>query len=82
LHIVSRPRGGEGFILLPKRWVAERTIAWLGRYRRLSKDYERRNDSSEAMVKIASIHLMVQRLAPSETRMANGYTAGRKSRAA
>ena len=42
LEIVSRPPGAKGFLLLPKRWVAERTFAWLGRSRRLSKDYERR----------------------------------------
>jgi putative transposase len=82
LHIVSRPEGPQGFVLLPKRWVAERTFAWLGRYRRLSKDYERRNDSSEAMVKIASIHLMLQRLAPSPSKSANGYTSRGKKRAA
>jgi putative transposase len=64
LEIVSRPPGG-GFVLLPKRWVAERTFAWLGRSRRLSKDYERRTDSSEAMVRASSIHLMLRRLAPS-----------------
>ena len=79
---MSRPEGSQGFVLLPKRWVAERTFAWLGRYRRLSKDYERRNDSSEAMVKIASIHLMLQRLAPSPSKLANGYTSSGKRRAA
>jgi putative transposase len=41
LQIVSRPAGAKGFVLLPKRWVAERTFAWLGRARRLSKDYEK-----------------------------------------
>ena len=82
LHIVSRPKGSQGFVLLPKRWVAERTFAWLGRYRRLSKDYERRNDSSEAMVKIASIHLMLQRLAPCAFKQANGYKSGGKRHAA
>jgi|SRR3974390_385385 len=82
LEIVSRPDGSKGFVLVPKRWVAERTFGWLGRYRRLSKDYERRNDSSEAMVKIASIHLMLQRLAPSETKMANGYQPGSNRKAA
>jgi|SRR5262245_792338 len=82
LQIVSRPDGSKGFILLPKRWVSERTFGWLGRYRRLSKDYERRNDSSEAMVKIASIHLMIKRLAPCELTNATGYTSGRKKRAA
>lgn len=82
LHIVSRPEGSKGFVLIPKRWVAERTFGWIGRYRRLSKDYERRSDSSEAMVQIASVHLMLQRLAPSESRMANGYNTGGTKRAA
>jgi transposase len=64
LEIVSRPRDATGFVLLPKRWVAERTFAWLGRDRRLSKDYERRTDSSECKVRIGAIHLMLKRLAP------------------
>jgi len=82
LHIVSRPEGSKGFVLLPKRWVVERTFGWIGRYRRLSKDYERRSDSSEAMVQIASVHLMLQRLAPSDIRNAYGYNTGGKRRAA
>jgi putative transposase len=64
LQIVSRPRAAKGFILLPKRWVVERTFAWFGRSRRLSKDYERRTDSSESMVRLSAIHLLVKRLAP------------------
>jgi putative transposase len=64
LEIVSRPPGSKGFTLLPKRWVAERTFAWNGRCRRHSKDYERRTDSSEAMVRITAINLMLRRLAP------------------
>jgi putative transposase len=82
LHIVSRPEGSKGFVLLPKRWVVERTFGWIGRYRRLSKDYERRNDSSEAMVQIASVHLMLQRLAPNAARLNNGYPAGSSKQAA
>jgi putative transposase len=82
LQIVSRAAGSKGFVLLAKRWVVERTFGWLGRYRRLSKDYERRSDSSEAMVQIASIHLMLQRLAPSEATLANGYTPGGTKQAA
>jgi len=62
LEIVSRPPGARGFVLLPKRWTAERTFAWLGRSRRLSKDYERRTDSSECRVRISAIHLMLKRL--------------------
>ena len=49
LEVVSRPKGVQGFVRLPKRWVVERTFAWLGRARRHSKDYERRTESSEAM---------------------------------
>jgi len=64
LEVVSRPRGARGFVLLPKRWVAERTFSWNDRCRRHSKDYERRTDSSEAMVKVSAIGLMARRLAP------------------
>jgi putative transposase len=66
LEIVCRPPGAQGFTLLPKRWVAERTLAWHGRRRRHSKDYERRTDSSESMVRVAAINLMLRRLAPSQ----------------
>ena len=66
LEIVSRPPGVQGFTLLPKRWVAERTFAWNGRCRRHSKDYERRTDSSAAMVRVSAIGLMLRRLAPSK----------------
>jgi putative transposase len=64
LEIVKRPEGTKGFLLLPKRWVVERTFAWLGRYRRLSKDYEYLTQTSEAMIRVAMIRLMVHRLAP------------------
>ncbi len=64
LAIVKRPAGAKGFQLLPKRWIVERTLAWLGRYRRLSKDYEATTASSEAWIPIAMIHLMVRRLEP------------------
>ena len=64
LEILSRDPGVKGFQLLPRRWVVERTFSWFDRYRRLSKDYERSTDSSEAMIYIASIHIMLKRLAP------------------
>lgn len=63
LQIVKRNDAVQGFQVLPKRWIVERTFAWLSRYRRLSKDYEYRTASSEAMITIAMIHLMLVRLA-------------------
>jgi transposase len=64
LEVVRRPEGAQGFVLLPKRWVVERTIAWLKRCRRLSVDRERTTMSSEAMIYTAMIHLMLNRLRP------------------
>jgi putative transposase len=64
LEIVSRPPDKKGFVLLARRWVVERTFAWLGRARRLSKDYERRTDTSAAMIQISMLHHMLHRLAP------------------
>jgi putative transposase len=64
LRIIRRTPGVRGFELLPKRWVVERTFAWLGRYRRLSKDYEFLTSSSESMIRIAMINLMLHRLKP------------------
>jgi transposase len=54
----------QGCFVLPRRWVVERTFAWLGRYRRLSKDYEFLTDTSEVMIQVAMIGLMLHRLAP------------------
>ena len=62
LEIVKRGDDARGFVVLPRRWVVERTFAWLGRCRRLSKDYEATTSSSEAFVKLAMIHLMARRL--------------------
>jgi putative transposase len=53
------------FVVLPKRWIVERTFAWLGRCRRLSKDYEERTSSSVALLHLAMTHLMIRRLKPS-----------------
>ena len=58
LQTVLRPVGVKGFVLLPRRWVVERTFAWLGRYRRLSKDYERLPETSETLIYITMIHRM------------------------
>lgn len=63
LQTVLRPVNVKGFVVLPKRWIVERTFGWLGRYRRHSKDYERNIASSEAMIYIAMTHVMLKRLA-------------------
>lgn len=64
LVIVSKPADQVGFVVHPRRWVVERTFGWLGRYRRLSKDYEELPERSEAWIYAAAIHLMLRRLAP------------------
>ena len=62
-----RPVGVQGFVVLPKRWIVERTFAWLARYRRHSKDYEKTTASSEALTRLAMISLMTKRLENYET---------------
>lgn len=62
LEVVKKPGGVRGFHVLPRRWVVERTFAWLGRSRRLSKDYERNPKSSEAQVYVASARLLIRQL--------------------
>lgn len=64
LEIVKRGDGVVGFEVLPKRWIVERTFGWIGRHRRMSKDYGMLPASSEAMILIAMINLMLHRLAP------------------
>ena len=64
IEVVSRPMGSVGFVKQPQRYVVERTFAWLGRYRRNSRDYERFTESSEAMIKVCSIHRMLRLLKP------------------
>jgi len=64
IEVKKRPEGTRGFTPLAKRWVVERTNAWNGRCRRNSKDYERRVESSAAMIQISNIHLMLRRLSP------------------
>jgi putative transposase len=68
IEVVSRPPGSEGFVKLPQRWKVERTFAWLGRYRRHSRDYERYSESSEALIKVSSIHRMLRLLKPDESK--------------
>lgn len=63
IEVVRRPKGSKGFVLLPKRWVVERTFAWLYQHRRLSKDYEYLTESSEAVIYVARIGIMLRRLA-------------------
>lgn len=62
IEVKTRPEGVTGFTPLEKRWVVERTNAWNGRYRRNSKDYERKPESSAAMIYMSNIHLMLRRL--------------------
>lgn len=62
--VVSRPEGQKGWVTLPRRWVVERTFAWLKRCRRLTVDREKSTRSSEAMIRLAMIRLMLRRLHP------------------
>ena len=64
LEIVSKPADQQGFAVQPRRWVVERSIAWLGRSRRLSKDYEHTTAASESWCYLASIGLLLKRLRP------------------
>ena len=64
LVITQRSDPAKGFQVVPKRWVVERTFGWLGRYRRLSKDYEKLPETSEAVIRMAMVHIMVRRLEP------------------
>jgi putative transposase len=81
LELVKRPLGTLGFVLLPKRWVVERTFAWLGRYRRHSRDYECQTASSEAMVQISMIHMMARRLKPTPSQGRFCYRPRRRRKA-
>jgi putative transposase len=63
LEITKRSDRLKGFVVIPKRWLVERTLGWLNRYRRLSKDYEYHTETSEAMIQVAMIHVMIRRLA-------------------
>ncbi|MGX7674602.1 transposase [Plantactinospora sp. DSM 117369] len=65
-HIVRKPAGQKGFVLIPRRWPVERTFAWLTAHRRLARDYERDPATSEAMIRWAAINTMVRRIARGE----------------
>ena len=67
VEVIERPPGSVGYVKLPKRWVVERTLAWIGRCRRNSRDYEVYPHSSEAFIRIGSIHLMIRRLKPDKS---------------
>lgn len=73
LEIVRRPKGIEGWVKLPIRWMVERTFAWLTKCRRLSLDREKSTLSSEAMIRLAMIHLMLNRLYPDESQQEFQY---------
>lgn len=62
LQVVPRNSGSSTFEVIARRWVAERSIAWIGRNRRMSKDYERKVQTSECWLKVAMIRLMLKRL--------------------
>lgn len=63
MHIVRKPEGRKGFAVLPRRWVVERTLAWITAHRRLARDYERLPAHAEAMIRWAAINTMTRRLA-------------------
>lgn len=62
LEIIKRNDDLSGFVLLPKRWVVERTFGWFNRFRRMSKDYEALPGNSESLIYLAMAHIMVRRL--------------------
>ena len=62
-ELTITPKLGPGFVVAPRRWVVERTFGWLGRYRRLSKDYEGLGETTEAWIQLAMTNLMARRLA-------------------
>ncbi len=64
LEIVGRPSAARGFVVLPRRWIVERSLAWLNRWRRLAKEFERLTESSEAWLYLASVHHLLKRLKP------------------
>jgi putative transposase len=80
LEVVSRPVGTTGFKPLKVRWVVERTFAWLGKYRGLSKDYEHLPASSETVIRLAAIHHMLRRLAPNPAKRSERFRFKKRHR--
>jgi putative transposase len=78
-EVVRRPKGAKGFVLEPKRWVVERTHAWIGRCRRNARDVEWWPESSESMIKVSMIHLMLRRLSPDMSKKPNPFHYPRKT---
>src|SRR5262249_55952347 len=79
--VVSRPGDADGWVKLPKRWVVERTLAWLGRHRRLSKDCERRTETSAAAVQVSAVQQMLRRLRPKKAQERFHYKRPQKQAA-
>jgi putative transposase len=73
VEVIGRPAGAVGFVKLPRRWVVERTFAWIGRYRRNSRDYEWSTETSESMIRVSSIHRMLRKLSPDASKKANPF---------
>ena len=62
LEVVERPPGTRGFSVVPRRWVVERTFSWIARNRRMSKDYERKVQTSETLIQVAMVRLLLARV--------------------
>ena len=79
---VDRPEGAKGFVLLPKRWVVERRLAWLGRYRQLSKGYDYEPRVSEGWVQVSALHSMLRRYRPDKEHQQPEFKYAKSSRRA
>ncbi len=82
VEVVSRPEGVAGFVPLRKRWVVERTLAWLGRYRRLGRDHERLAETSAAMIQLSALHHTLRQLRPTKPRYRFRYRRVKQKAAA
>ena len=79
---IQRPEGAKGFVLLPKRWVVERTLAWQGRYRQLSKEYDYIPKVGESWVQVSALHLMLRRYRPDKEHQQPAFKYPKPSRKA